>query len=200
MRTPTTAELKRLDHLVKNTGQNIIDAIGVIKEMKQTSTVVTTHTRQFAEAMHKDTEQAWDEKITPIVEPGKGTIHIARSQHSHDDIFQREYMQEPIEPEELPPALQRNPGESKYAYKQRLKRHQAYQQPEDDFDVDLHDDSEYETQARTSEEYRPRRRERNIPLVELGSEKPSRERFHRNSNGGYGKHHGVKKRRTGSKR
>lgn len=216
-------DLQRVDRLVKAAGQNIIDAIGVIKEMKQTNTQITIEPLTFAKAaenLQKNSQMLRDVAISSkdlerpttgghpsYVGTKDGTyttytmgVDMGIPGAEHSEAVKREYHQEPIVPEELPPALERKPGESKYAYKQRLKRHHAYQEP-DDFDIDLHDDSDYQEEntpelqrnGYTSrvDQFGRRKRERIPPYVPTGEIKPSRYPYGR---GSHSKNHGKKSR------
>lgn len=206
MNPETRKQINRVDRLVKDAGRNIIDAIETIKELKSVKeniivdpivvkdrgTVTITKTEHTEDDPFKPyligvdmAEPGGDRSIPETVSAAHYTIEGSRIKENHPTTAA--WQQGP------PP--ERNPGESKYAYKQRLRRHEARNQP-DDFDIDLHDDSDYETKARTSEEYRPRqeRQFRNPNPKATGYEKP------RASDKSYGRNHGKKKRMSRSKR
>lgn len=215
MNPETRKQINRVDRLVKDAGRNIIDAIETIKEIKIDTQAAIEGANAFAkvaaqagksaesavqvfQTIHTEddpfkpyligvdmAEPGGDRSIPETVSAAHYTIEGSRIKENHPTTAA--WQQGP------PP--ERNPGESKYAYKQRLRRHEARNQP-DDFDIDLHDDSDYETKARTSEEYRPRqeRQFRNPNPKTTGYEKP------RPSEGSYGRNHGKKKRMSRSKR
>lgn len=202
MRTPTRTEINRIDELVKKTGQNIIDAIGVIKEMKQTAPLnpVQSQVEHANRQMHKHTEEGIPAmarfedgtELPTTIDPSTITIGVDLGAGTDHTVVQA--------PQSLMQDLERRFAHlSKYARKQAIRRELSRMGIDDEFEISVHDDSDYnetkpELQRNT---YTPKARERNIPTPETGVMKPSRARHMvGDKSGAYSKRHGSKKRRN----